>query len=218
MSEPQAEDRRSLSLAESERSARWLRTVRRHRRVSSVLARRQPDLTVVIEDIHDPHNASAMLRSCDGVGVQGVHLVYTVETPPRKAFARTTSGSAAKWIDIDVHDSVAACYHTLRSKGFRILATAVRPESESIYDVDLVQPIALVFGNEMRGLSEEAIALADGSIAIPMMGMVQSLNVSVACAVCLYEAFRQRREAGAYGSSKLDAASIDRLEEDWMRR
>ena len=218
MSEPQAEDRRFLSLAESPKTTRWPRTERRHRRVSSVLARRQPDLTVVIEDIHDPHNASAMLRSCDGVGVQGVHLVYNVETPPRAAFARTTSGGAAKWVDIDSHDSIATCYQALRAKGFRILATAVGPESQSIYDVDLVQPVALVFGNEMRGLSEEATALADASIAIPMMGMVQSLNVSVACAVCLYEAYRQRREAGAYESSKLDAASMEQLEEDWLRR
>jgi tRNA (guanosine-2'-O-)-methyltransferase len=218
MSEPQAEDRRSLSLAESPKSNRWPRTERRNRRVSSVLARRQPDLTIVIEDIHDPHNASAMLRSCDGVGVQRVHLVYNVDTPPKKAFARTSSGSAAKWVDIDVHGSIAACYETLRGDGFRILATAVSPESQSIYDIDLAQPVALVFGNEMRGLSEEAIALADGGVKIPMMGMVQSLNVSVACAVCLYEAYRQRREAGAYDSSKLDAASIDRLEADWMRR
>jgi tRNA (guanosine-2'-O-)-methyltransferase len=218
MSEPRAEDRRFLSLANSPMSARWPRTDRRHRRVSSVLARRQPDLTVVIEDIHDPHNASAMLRTCDGVGLQSVHLVYNVETPPRASFARTTSGSAAKWVEIDVHDSVATCYQTLRSKGFRILATAVGPESQSIYDVDLTQPVALVFGNEMRGLSGEATALADASVAVPMMGMVQSLNVSVACAVCLYEAYRQRRKAGAYDSSKLDQASIDQLEEDWMRR
>jgi tRNA (guanosine-2'-O-)-methyltransferase len=182
------------------------------------LARRQPDLTVVIEDIHDPHNASAMLRSCDGVGVLGVHLVYNLEVPPRAAFARTTSGSAAKWVDIEFHDSVGSCYETLRHKGFSILATAVGPEATSIYDVDLARPVALVFGNEMRGLSEEAIALADICVAIPMMGMVQSLNVSVACAVCLYEAYRQRREAGAYDAPKLDASSFDLLEEDWLRR
>jgi len=183
-----------------------------------VLTRRQPDLTVVIENIHDPHNASAMLRSCDGVGVLGVQLVYNVEALPKKAFARTTSGSAAKWVDIEVYDSIAPCYQILRAKGFKILATAVTTESGSIYDVDLTQPVALVFGNEMRGLSEEAISLADASVEIPMMGMVQSLNVSVACAVCLYEACRQRREAGAYDSPKLDAASISRMEEDWMQR
>lgn len=218
MSEPQAEDRRSLSLAESPKSTRWPRTERRVRRVSAVLARRQPDLTVVIEDIHDPHNASAMLRSCDGVGVQRAHLVYCLETPPRKAFARTTSGSAAKWVDLSFHESIAACYQELRARGFKILATAVGPESDSIYDVDLTQPVALVFGNEMRGLSQEATALADASVAIPMMGMVQSLNVSVACAVCLYEASRQRQAVGAYDTPKLDAPAIDRIEEDWLRR
>jgi tRNA (guanosine-2'-O-)-methyltransferase len=218
MTEPQAVDRRSLTLADAPRSQKWPRTERRYRRVSGVLGRRQPDLTVVIQDIHDPHNASAMLRSCDGVGVQRVHLVYNVESPPRAAFARTSSGSAAKWIEIDVHDSIAACYQSLRANGFRILATAVGPDSVPIFDVDLAQPVALVFGNEMRGLSEEAISLADASVAIPMMGMVQSLNVSVACAVCLYEAYRQRREAGAYAAPKLDAAAIGQLEEDWLRR
>jgi tRNA (guanosine-2'-O-)-methyltransferase len=218
MSEPQAQDRGCLPLAESPKHKRWPRTQRRQQRVAAVLARRQPDLTVVIEDIHDPHNASAMLRSCDGVGVQRVHLVYDVETPPRAAFARTTSASAAKWIDIDVHDSIASCYQSLRAKGFRILATAVGPASESIYGVDLTEPVALVFGNEMRGLSESAITLADRSIVIPMMGMVQSLNVSVACAVCLYEACRQRRLAGAYDSAKLDEATLSTLQDEWLRR
>jgi tRNA (guanosine-2'-O-)-methyltransferase len=186
--------------------------------VSSVLRRRQPDLTVVIEDVHDPHNASAMLRSCDGVGVLQVHLVYTVETLPAAAFARTTSGSAAKWVDTKLHKSIASCYQALRSTGFTIFATAINPESLAIYDVDLTQPVALVFGNEMRGLSTEAVSLADGAVSIPMMGMVQSLNVSVACAVCLYEAYRQRRVAGAYDSPRLDASTLSSLQDDWLRR
>jgi tRNA (guanosine-2'-O-)-methyltransferase len=218
MSEPQAEDRKSLSLAQPPKSRRWPRTERRQRRISSVLARRQPDLTVVIEDIHDPHNASAMLRSCDAVGVLRVHLVYTVESLPTSAFARATSGSAAKWIDIHVHESIAACYQALRANGLSILATAVSPASRSIYEVDLTQPVAFVFGNELRGVSEEAKTLADGTVAIPMMGMVQSLNVSVACAVCLYEAYRQRLGAGAYESPKLNTETLIELEDDWIRR
>src|SRR5262245_30599493 len=122
MSEPQAENRRSQSPALTPKPKKWPRTERRQQRITTVLSRRQPDLTVVIEDIHDPHNASAMLRSCDGVGVQRVHLVYNIDTPPRAAFARTTSASAAKWVDIDVHDSISACYQTLRANGFHILA------------------------------------------------------------------------------------------------
>jgi tRNA (guanosine-2'-O-)-methyltransferase len=99
-----------------------------------------------------------------------------------------------------------------------ILVTSIGPESRTLFAWDLLGPVALVFGNEMRGVSEEARALADGAIEIPMAGMVQSLNVSVACAVCLYEAFRQRMAAGDYETPKLMASELRLLEEDWLRR
>jgi tRNA (guanosine-2'-O-)-methyltransferase len=183
-----------------------------------VLARRQPDLTVVLENVHDPHNVSAILRSCDGVGVLRAHAVYTIEEPPAGAFARQTSASAAKWVEVERHDSLAACYARLRAEGFSILVTSIGPDSRPLYDWDLRQPVALVLGNEMRGVSAEARDMADGAILIPMTGMVQSLNVSVACAVCLYEAFRQRAAAGDYECPKLDPYRLQALEEDWLRR
>lgn len=218
MTAPEAADRQALSRSQPLKPGRWPRTERRQARIRSVLARRQPDLTVVLENVHDPHNVSAILRSCDGVGVLRVHAVYSIEEPPPGPFARQTSASAAKWVEVVRHGSLAECYRILREEGFSILVTSIGPEARSLYDWDLRQPIALVVGNEMRGVSSDARNMADGVIQIPMAGMVQSLNVSVACAVCLYEAFRQRTAAGDYEFPKLDSGQLRALEEDWLRR
>lgn len=212
-----AVDRRQLAKATGPKPERWPRTDRRQGRVAGVLARRQPDLTVVLENVHDPHNVSAVLRSCDAVGVLRVHTVYTGEERP-EGFARTSSASAAKWVDAVHHESVADCYAALRATGFAIVATAVQAGSTDLYDLDLTRPTALVFGNEQRGASQDAVAGADALCVIPMMGMVQSLNISVACAVTLYEALRQRRGAGAYASPKLPADTLAALEADWLDR
>ena len=218
MSETGAADRKLLSRLQPLKPQRWPRTQRRQARIRAALSRRQPDLTVVLENVHDPHNVSAILRSCDGVGVLRAHAVYTIEESPAGAFARQTSASAAKWVEVERHDSIAACFNRLRADCFTILVTCIDPESRALFDWDLVRPVALVFGNVMRGVSEEARALADGAIEIPMAGMVQSLNVSVACAVCLYEAFRQRMAAGDYETPKLTAHELRLLEDDWLRR
>jgi tRNA (guanosine-2'-O-)-methyltransferase len=211
-------NRRELPKGQPVKTSRWPRTERRQTRVAGVLARRQPDLTVVLENVHDPHNVSAVLRTCDAVGVLRVHLIYTNEEPPAGAFARTTSAGAAKWIETRRHASVEACYAALRAAGYAVLVAALGPTSADLYAVDLRPPVAIVFGNEMRGVSEEGVTRADGRIAIPMMGMVDSLNISVACAVVLYEALRQRRLAGHYDRPKLDAATLATLGEDWLRR
>jgi tRNA (guanosine-2'-O-)-methyltransferase len=211
-------DRRELARHQPEKSTRWPRTERRQQRITRVLSRRQPDLTVVLENVHDPHNVSAVLRSCDAVGVLEIHLVYTTEAVPIGPFARRTSASAAKWIDTSRHSSVEACYGLLRAGGFAILATAMDETSRSIHAVDFCRPTAIVFGNEMRGVSSEAGEMADGRILIPMMGMVQSLNISVACAVTLYEALRQRTQAGHYDRPKLDESTLAAIREDWLRR
>jgi tRNA (guanosine-2'-O-)-methyltransferase len=218
LSAPEAVDRRALARGQGVKSQRWPRTARRQSRVAAVLALRQPDLTVVLENIHDPHNVSAVLRTCDAVGVLRAHAVYTIEQPPPGVFSRETSAGAAKWVDIEQHESIHDCYARLRQGGFRILATALGPDARDLFAWDLCEPVALVFGNEMRGVSDEARALADGEIAIPMVGMVQSLNVSVACAVCLYEAYRQRRLGGAYDAPKIDESLRHGLIEEWLRR
>jgi tRNA (guanosine-2'-O-)-methyltransferase len=214
----QAEDRRKLSSVHLEKSSKFPRTDRRQQRIREVLSRRQPDLTLVLENVHDPHNVSAVLRSCDAVGVLAVHTVYSQEERPAKAYARTTSGSAAKWIETHHHESIEACYAHLRAARFRILATALTNESVDLHAADLTAPVALVFGNEMRGVSAEAIAAADGALRIPMQGMIESLNISVACAVCLFEAMRQRRAAGAYDAPKLAPDELEATVTRWLNR
>jgi tRNA (guanosine-2'-O-)-methyltransferase len=209
---------RQQGASDSSKTTRFPRTSRRAERIRSVLSRRQPDLTVVLENVHDPHNVAAVLRSCDAVGVMHVHTIYSIEEQPQAAYARRSSASARKWMDITHHESVNACFDVLRGQGKRILAAALTDDSSVLYDLDLTDPVALVFGNEHRGVSDEAHAEADGTLAIPMMGMVESLNISVACAVSLYEALRQRSGAGMYGSSRLSEAELARLSEEWLTR
>lgn len=212
------DERRRLAKLEAMESGRWPRTERRQSRIDQVLVHRQPDLTVVLENVHDPHNVSAVLRSCDAVGVLRVHAVYSVEEPPDTEFARTTSASAAKWVEVERHRSIADCYATIRRRGLTIVATSVQAGSIDLYEHDLCAPTALVFGNEMRGISDEAAQRADHLLSIPMMGMVQSLNISVACAVVLYEALRQRRGAGYYDQPQLSSEEIATLRNDWLTR
>lgn len=208
----------SLSSVGAVKTSKWPRTSRRQERIESVLARRQPSLTVVLEDVHDPHNASAVLRSCDAVGVLDVHLVYVNEEPPRKSFGRSTSASAAKWIRLHQHESIEACYAVLREQGFTIAATALETDSKDFYSTDLTRPTALVFGNEMRGVSEAAIAGADMTVYIPMQGMVESLNISVSCAVTLYEAMRQRAAAGMYETPQLSESEMNAIRDEWLKK
>lgn len=203
---------------ESVKTFRYPRTSRRQQRVRDVLQRRQSTLTVVLEDVHDPHNVSAVLRSCDATGVMDVHLIYVHETPPAKSFHRTTSASAAKWIRTHFHDSVDTCLGQLRDQGFRIWATSLGETTHDLYELPLTEKSALVFGNEHRGVSERVVQLADGAVAIPMLGMVESLNISVACAVSLFEAMRQRRLCGMYDEPQIDQASLEAIESEWLRK
>jgi tRNA (guanosine-2'-O-)-methyltransferase len=189
---------------------------RRAEKLRRVLGLRQPDLTVVLENIHDPHNVSAILRSCDAVGVLRVELLYSVEKFPR--IGKKSSSSANKWLDCRRHTSVTECFATLREEGFRVYATRLGGSTTSLYALDLSQPSALVFGNEHRGVSGEAAEMADGNFHIPMVGMIQSLNVSVAAAVSLYEAHRQRLSAGTYRKPALGVEELARLYDDWVGR
>ena len=212
-----AENRQALP-PDPTKTSKFPRTGRRAERIAHILSRRQPDLTVVLENVHDPHNIGAVLRSCDAVGILAVHTIYSIEERPSRAYARTTSGSASKWIDVHHHDSVDECYAALRQEGFRILATAVTETSADLYDTAFLEPTAIVFANEMRGATAEAIEKADRALLIPMMGMVESLNISVACAVTLFEALRQRREAGRYDSPSLSVEQLTAMQFDWLTR
>jgi tRNA (guanosine-2'-O-)-methyltransferase len=191
-------------------------TERREKKFREVIARRQPDLTVVLENIHDPHNVSAVLRSCDAVGVFRVELLYTYEKLPR--IGRKSSSSANKWLERRAHRSVDDCYAALRNEGFTIYATTLGESTLPLHEADFVSPSAIVLGNEHRGVSEEAAGKADARLMIPMMGMVQSLNVSVAAAVTLYEALRQRLAAGRYSRLSFSETEASAILADWIKR
>jgi len=189
-------------------------TPERQNRITNVLNRRQPDLTVVLENVHDPHNISAVMRTCDSIGIQNIYILNT-RIARHSKFGKKSSASAAGWLSIHHFDNTEACFEVLKAKYSRIYATHLGAESHSLYDLDLTESVALVFGNEHAGVSEEALRLCDGNFIIPQVGMVRSLNISVACAVSLYEAFRQKQQAGHYDSSRLPEGEWNELSEQW---
>ena len=189
---------------------------KRYRRFLAALARRQPDLTVVVENVYDSFNLSAVLRTCDAVGIATVHLLYYREKPPR-IFTGVAS-SAQKWLTLQQHGSVEEAFAALRAVGLRVYATGAAAGALPPEEVDFTQPTAILLGNENRGVSPEALAQADGTIYIPMQGMVQSVNVTVAAGMILYEARRQRAEAGFYDTPRLPEEEWQALLECWLKR
>ena len=171
-------------------------TERRRARIEQVLRHRQKDLTLVLANIHDPHNVSAIYRSCDAFGVASVHLYYTTCAFP--ALSKKTSASARKWVDTVRHDDRESLFAALRARPCQVLATSCTPSARPVGDYDFTKPTAIIMGKEHAGVPEELIPHVDGEVYIPMFGMIQSFNVSVAAALMLAEASRQRREAGMY--------------------
>lgn len=169
-------------------------------RISEVAFRRQSDLTVILENVHDPHNIGAVLRSCDAVGISEIYVLYTEPHlgQDRLKIGKRTSGGARKWVDVHYFRDPEACMATVRSRYGPIWAALPGSTSVSLWDMPLTQPGALLFGNERDGLSKEVLALSQEAFHIPMAGMAMSLNISVACAVCLFEAYRQRTQNGMY--------------------
>jgi tRNA (guanosine-2'-O-)-methyltransferase len=195
---------------------RSTKTEKRLEKITRVVNSRQHSLTVVMENIHDPHNVSAIFRTCDAVGIPKVNLVYNFESFPR--IGKKSSASAFKWVDKEKYKSVEECYSELRKGGFKIFASSLSENSKNLYDLDLTQKVAIVVGNEHRGVSDVSAELADEVFLIPQFGMVQSLNVSVATAVILYEAMRQRIKKGLYKKSELDSKAIDKLIDNWCEK
>lgn len=191
-------------------------TQRRLQRMAGVLTRRQPDVAVVIENVTDPHNVSAVLRSCDATGVASAHLLYPDGEPPK--LSKGVSASAQRWLDVYRHESVSECFDALRADGLTVYATHLGDDTADLYDLDLTQPCAFVFGNERLGVSDEVLAHCDGRVKIPMQGMVESLNISVAAAVTLYEVFRQRKVAGFYDEPRWSEEVIRARLRHWLER
>ena len=192
-------------------------TPKRLEKLEKVLANRQPNLTVILENINDKHNLAACLRSCDAVGVNDVYILYHGDQPERK-LGKNAAASATKWLDIHRFYNVEELFTHLRSKDYKIYTTGLGAESQSLYDLDLTDNVALCFGNEHEGVSEEAIKLADGNFNIPQMGMIQSLNISVACAVSLYEALRQRTDSGMYNEKQYSESDYKLKLEEWCEK
>ena len=188
-------------------------TPERFQRICSVLKRRQPDLSVLLDNVHKPHNFSAIIRSCDAVGVLEAHGVwFDAKLRP----TNHTSGGSRKWVQVRQHRSVAAALDVLRDKGHRIYAAHLSATALDYRDVDYTEPTTIVLGAELDGLSHQGIELADQHICIPIMGMVHSLNVSVAGAVILFEAQRQRQLAGFYKMCRLDDLTYERTLFEWL--
>lgn len=172
-------------------------TPERKNRLESVLSRRQPNLTVVLENVFDPHNVSAVMRTCDAVGIQDIYILNN-RIPPHKKWGFRSSSTAAQWLTVHQFTNVEACFDELRNNYERIYASYLGEGSKDLYGMDFSESIALVFGNETFGISDEIRKFTDGEFVIPQMGIIRSLNISVACAVTLYEAMRQKRIAGHY--------------------
>lgn len=188
-------------------------------RVQQVLAQRTRYLAVVLEDIYQPHNASAVLRSCECFGVQDVHIIEQENSfRPSPDIAL----GAPKWLTLHHYrrsagESAATCLQALRRQGYRIVATTLRPQSIPLHALDLSQPTALCFGTELQGLSEEAHALADLFVQIPMFGFTQSFNISVTAALFLYDLTTRLRQLPPQ-TWQLTPAEQQQLTLEWYGR
>lgn len=189
-------------------------TPQRREKLLSVLHKRQSNLTVVLENVFDPHNVSAVLRTCDAIGIQDVYVLNT-RIAPHKRWGFRSSSSAYKWLTTHQFTNTDECFKALRQNYSTVLTTHLASNSVGLYDLDLTGNVALVFGNEHCGVSEEVIGLSDGNFIIPQMGIIRSLNISVACAVTIYEAYRQKKNAGHYDQPSLPQATRDNLLKEW---
>ncbi len=185
---------------------------RRYHKIRKVLDQRQPDLTVLMENVHKPHNLSAILRTCDAVGVLNAHAVSDEGEIP--TFNTTAQGSQ-KWVNLNVHEDIESAIAILKEQNFNIYAAHLSDTAVDYRIPDYTQPTAILLGTEKWGISAATAASVDQHIIIPMMGMVQSLNVSVANAVILFEAQRQRLAAGYYQQPRLDPQTYQRLIFEW---
>lgn len=189
-------------------------TPERTERLQSVLDKRQGNITVVLENVFDPHNISAVMRTCDAIGIQEIYVLNT-KIPPHKKWGAKSSSSADKWLTIHQFTNAVECFAALKKKYNRILTTHLSSDAVSLYNIDFTENIALIFGNEHAGVSDEIRAMADGNFIIPQVGIIKSLNISVACAVTLYEAYRQKELAGHYVQPGLSDTEYKKLSEEW---
>ncbi len=186
------------------------------------------NMTVILENVHDPHNIGAVLRSCDAVGIDEIFVLYSdlKYDFEKLEYLNSSSTGVRKWMQVHCFRDIKQCFESVKKRYNKVLATHLNNEATSIYDNDLTEKIAFLFGNERDGLTNEALEMADGNIKIPQFGMAQSLNISVACAITIYEAQRQRNASGLYKNTLKDNDSwrnsiykrfVDKQEESYRK-
>ena len=183
-------------------------TPKRLKTIKDSLDRRQPGLTVVMDNVRKPHNLAAVARTLEAVGGLEVHAITRLKSI---RLSQLAAGGIRKWIKVNRHATIEQGLEQVRHQGCRVIATAPGRASCDYRDIDYTRPTAILVGEELEGLSESALELADASVTIPIVGMVQSLNVSVATALVLYEAYRQRDRAGLYSRRSLDDITYAKL-------
>lgn len=185
---------------------------RRQQKLQQVASQRQAGFIVVLEDIHDPHNAAAILRTCDAFGVQDVWFIFNKEKAynPRRV-GKSSSSSANKWLTFRMFKSVAECKAALKRLKYESVGTVLHDKAEDFTKAKLTSKrTALWVGNEHAGLSPDAVKACDRLLLLPMRGFVESLNVSVMTAICVYEVSRQRAGRQQYARSTRDVAALVR--------
>lgn len=189
----------------------------RAERLKVSIKRRQTNFTVILENVHDRHNVGAVLRSCDSVGIAEIFILYTDPRLSRDfiELGDTSSSGARRWVKVNYYTDIEACFEAVKSRYDNIYSTHLAEDSVSLYKLDLTKSVALLFGNESTGLSKSALAYSDGNFIIPQMGLVQSLNISVAAAVSIYEGLRQRENIGMYESAPISVVEQHQLFEEW---
>lgn len=193
-------------------------TPRRKAKFLKVIRHRQPGLTVLMENIDDPHNIGAVMRTCDSVGIMELYALYRDPQFQKLRLGNRSSSSAKKWVDVRLHNDPKKCLEEMRAKYDKIYCTHLSADATPLYELDLTGSVALAFGNEHDGISKDLLELCDGNFVIPQVGMIESLNVSVACAITLYEAYRQRKAKGMYDISAFSESELEALLEDYRQR
>ncbi|MFV9996947.1 MAG: tRNA (guanosine(18)-2'-O)-methyltransferase TrmH [Arsenophonus endosymbiont of Dermacentor nuttalli] len=183
---------------------------KRYARIRQVIAMRQPDLTVCLENVHKPHNISAVIRTADAVGIPEIHAIWYQNSSKNLSAAAAGSNH---WVKVKSHTTIENTISSCKAAGMQILAAHLTNKAVDFRQIDYTQPTGIILGQERTGISKRALALAYHNILIPMMGMVQSLNVSVACTLILYEAQRQRQNANMYDSR---FSQLSEEEQKWL--
>ncbi|GHB67562.1 tRNA (guanosine(18)-2'-O)-methyltransferase [Psychrosphaera saromensis] len=175
-------------------------TPERFKRITNLLDKRQPDLTVCMEQVHKTHNLSAIIRTADAIGIHNIHAIYSTQS---RWLSNGRASGSQNWVKVVEQPDTATAIKQFKQQGMQVLATNLSDRAVDFREIDYTKPTALIVGQERDGISDEALELADHHIVVPMYGMVESLNVSVASALIMYEAQRQRLVAGLYDTPRV---------------